>query len=256
MEEESREPLLPTPAKRGKWDAATWDVALRVGCLLLLVVQNSSIILVTSYSRTLQPPYSPTVAVFLAEVQKVVAAFALLAWEQRSPAVAARQTLGTVREYGWETVKFAVPAMCYTLQNNLWYYALSNLDPVTAAVTSQMKVRRSPACAGAAHRLACVADRQPRRAGDYDRGGVGAHARPPPRPHAVACARGANGRAGGHPAEGRLLRRAARAHAAEHAERRGRHALLDHPLGLLWRLPGEAVQNGSRRRRRRLRLRT
>ena len=26
------------------------------------------------------------------------------------------------------------------LQNNLWYYALSNLDPITAAVTSQMKV--------------------------------------------------------------------------------------------------------------------
>ena len=76
----------------------------------------------------------------------MVAAFALLAWEQRSAVVAARQTLGTVREYGWETVKFAVPALCYTLQNNLWYYALSNLDPVTAAVTSQMKVRRSLAC--------------------------------------------------------------------------------------------------------------
>ena len=76
----------------------------------------------------------------------MVAAFALLAWEQRSAVVAARQTLGTVREYGWETVKFAVPALCYTLQNNLWYYALSNLDPVTAAVTSQMKVRRSLVC--------------------------------------------------------------------------------------------------------------
>ena len=29
---------------------------------------------------------------------------------------------------------------CYTLQNFLWYFALSNLDPITAAVTSQMKV--------------------------------------------------------------------------------------------------------------------
>lgn len=130
MEEE---PLLQSAAK------SRWDI-LRVGCLLLLVVQNSAIILVTSYSRTLQPPYSPTVAVFIAEVLKVVAAFGLLAWEQRSAAVAARQTISTVREHGWETLKFAVPAACYTLQNNLWYYALSNLDPVTAAVTSQMKV--------------------------------------------------------------------------------------------------------------------
>ena len=66
-----KEPLLQTPVKRAaKWDAATWDAALRVGCLLLLVVQNSSIILVTSYSRTLQPPYLPTVAVFLAEARR------------------------------------------------------------------------------------------------------------------------------------------------------------------------------------------
>ena len=138
----------------------SWETTLRMGCLLLLVVQNSSLILVTSYSRTLDPPYLPTVAVFLAEaptrpsrsprlllirpshaqVLKAVSAFCLLGWEQRSLIVATRQTLATVHEHGWETLQFAVPALCYTLQNNLWYYALSNLDPVTAAVTSQMKV--------------------------------------------------------------------------------------------------------------------
>ena len=47
-------------------------------CLCLIVVQNSSLILVTSYSRTLTPAYLPSVAVFFAELVKVVAAVLLL----------------------------------------------------------------------------------------------------------------------------------------------------------------------------------
>merc|ERR1712048_1017332 len=38
------------------------------------------------------------------------------------------------------TIKYAVPALFYTIQNNLWYHAMSNLDSVTAAVTSQLKI--------------------------------------------------------------------------------------------------------------------
>jgi solute carrier family 35 (UDP-sugar transporter), member A1/2/3 len=113
---------------------------LRQFCLALIVVQNSSLILVTTYSRTLTPAYLPSVAVFLAEVVKLAAAFGLLAWELRSVRAALQQSLALGREYGRETLQFAVPAICYTLQNNLWYYALTHLDPVTAAVTSQMKV--------------------------------------------------------------------------------------------------------------------
>eukprot|EP00316_Scyphosphaera_apsteinii_P015812 CAMPEP_0119303044 /NCGR_PEP_ID=MMETSP1333-20130426/4539_1 /TAXON_ID=418940 /ORGANISM="Scyphosphaera apsteinii, Strain RCC1455" /LENGTH=391 /DNA_ID=CAMNT_0007305605 /DNA_START=228 /DNA_END=1403 /DNA_ORIENTATION=+ len=113
---------------------------LRAACLVLIVVQNSSLILVTSYSRMLQPPYLASVAVFFAEVLKFVAAVVLLALERRSMRVAVRLIGTLLHEYSWETMQFAVPALCYTLQNNLWYYALSHLDPVTAAVTSQMKV--------------------------------------------------------------------------------------------------------------------
>ena len=117
-----------------------WDRTLHVTCLCLIVVQNSSLILVTSYSRMLSPAYLASVAVFFAEVLKLSFAFALLALEARSVRAAAHQCCSLLREHSIDTLKFAVPALCYTLQNNLWYYALSRLDPVTAAVTSQMKV--------------------------------------------------------------------------------------------------------------------
>ena len=119
------------------------DGALRVFCLCLIVFQNCSLILVTSYSRQrhLEPAYLPSVAVFLAEVLKLAASLVLLALE--SPGGlgdALRRSVALLRETPLETAQFAVPALAYTLQNNLWYYALTNLEPVTAAVTSQLKV--------------------------------------------------------------------------------------------------------------------
>lgn len=117
------------------------DGPLRAFCLCLIVFQNCSLILVTSYSRHLEPAYLPSVAVFLAEVLKLAASLVLLALESPGGlAEALRRSVALLRETPLETAQFAVPALAYTLQNNLWYYALTNLDPVTAAVTSQLKV--------------------------------------------------------------------------------------------------------------------
>ena len=116
------------------------EAGLRTFCLALIVVQNSSLILCTSYSRTLTPAYLPSVAVALGELVKLVVALLLLLNEQGSVADTRRSLASLCREHSHVTMQFAVPACCYTLQNNLWYYALSNLDPITAAVTSQMKV--------------------------------------------------------------------------------------------------------------------
>ena len=116
------------------------EALLRSFCLGLIVVQNSSLILVTSYSRTLTPPYLPSVAVFLGELLKLISAFFLLAVEQGSFSLAQARLSSLLTEHRSDTMKFAIPAFCYTVQNNLWYYALSNLDPITAAVTSQVKV--------------------------------------------------------------------------------------------------------------------
>ena len=124
------------------------EYCLRVFCLALIVVQNSSLILVTSYSRTLRPAYLPSVAVFLGEVLKLIACEALLALELGSTRAAIRRTGELLTDHGVETLKFGIPALCYTLQNNLWYYALSNLDPITAAVTSPGTPRRPRSSSG------------------------------------------------------------------------------------------------------------
>ena len=118
-----------------------WERAhvLRAGCLLLIVVQNSSLIMVTSYSRTLLPPYAPTVAVFFAEVLKMGAALALLACEKRSLRSAMRQAAGLAAEHGWATLQFAVPALCYTLQNNLQFVAASHLGAELLQLLYQTK---------------------------------------------------------------------------------------------------------------------
>ena len=119
------------------------DSRLRLFCLWLIVFQNSSLILVTSYSRTLVPAYLPSVAVFLSELMKLAAVISLLAYETPGGASEAiRQCVSLVRDTPHETAQFAVPALCYTLQNNLWYHALSNLDPVTAAVTAAAAAAR------------------------------------------------------------------------------------------------------------------
>ena len=103
-------------------------------------MQNSSLILVTSHARTLVPTFLPSVAVFFAELLKLGAAVLLLAHECGGADAARAQIASLIAEHSRDTLQFAVPALCYTLQNFLWYYALSNLDPITAAVTSQMKV--------------------------------------------------------------------------------------------------------------------
>ena len=70
----------------------TREGVARSFCLCLIVVQNSSLILCTSYSRTLTPAYLPSVAVFLAELLKLGAAVLLLAYEDGSYRVACQHS--------------------------------------------------------------------------------------------------------------------------------------------------------------------
>ena len=112
-------------------------VLLKWGSLAAIVVQNTSLILVACHSRTLQPRYLGSVAVFLTELLKA-AAMLLGAGVSLGRALPAelRRHLRLDRLI----LPFSLPALCYCVHNNLWYVAITLLDPVTIAIGTQAKI--------------------------------------------------------------------------------------------------------------------
>ncbi|CAF97568.1 unnamed protein product, partial [Tetraodon nigroviridis] len=110
----------------------------------VLVLQTTSLVLTMRYSRTLiedGPRYLASSAVVSAEVLKIFIC-ALLVFVENGFGVQAMYQLlreEIVNKPG-ETMKLAIPAGIYTLQNNLLYVALSNLDAATYQVTYQLKI--------------------------------------------------------------------------------------------------------------------
>lgn len=92
------------------------------------------------YSRTAHndsdPVYIASTAVVFAEIFKVLACVVIIFHRSRY-----RWSIfvGQLRDEIWskplETLKLAVPSGLYTIQNNLLYVALSNLDAATYQVS-------------------------------------------------------------------------------------------------------------------------
>ncbi|XP_071347847.1 solute carrier family 35 member A3b [Trachinotus anak] len=110
----------------------------------VLVLQTTSLVLTMRYSRTLKedgPRYLASSAVVLAEVLKILVCTFLVFKENNFSVQAMKQLLKEeVVNKPVETLKLAIPAGIYTLQNNLLYVALSNLDAATYQVTYQLKI--------------------------------------------------------------------------------------------------------------------
>ncbi|KAL7312383.1 hypothetical protein PS15m_008146 [Mucor circinelloides] len=115
--------------------------------LIILVVQNSALILVMRYTRANVEEdklYLASTAVVMSEVIKSIVCLAVLylAPESRKRSLK-RLTSLLNRELilNWrETAKLAFPAALYLIQNNLQYVAASNLDAATFQVTYQLKI--------------------------------------------------------------------------------------------------------------------
>uniref|UniRef100_A0A672T5A1 UDP-N-acetylglucosamine transporter-like n=1 Tax=Sinocyclocheilus grahami TaxID=75366 RepID=A0A672T5A1_SINGR len=110
----------------------------------VLVLQTTSLVLTMRYSRTLQsdgPRYLASSAVVCAEVLKIAACM-LLVFREHSFSVRAlnRVLKEEIINKPLLTLKLAIPSGIYTLQNNLLYVALSNLDAATYQVTYQLKI--------------------------------------------------------------------------------------------------------------------
>lgn len=110
--------------------------------LICLVLQNSSLVLVMRYARTVEGPmFFSSTAVALAEMLKVIGSALLLLWEEKWSVRAWKSKVySEILAQPLESCKLLVPSALYTIQNNLQYVAVSNLDAATFQVTYQMKI--------------------------------------------------------------------------------------------------------------------
>ena len=114
--------------------------------LALLILQTTSIVLLMHYSRTVpRPPnagpmYLSSAAVFMAEVLKLPFCLGMAAWTCGGSGEL-RRLLGAelFGEGAGDTLRCAVPALAYTLQGNLLFVALSNLEPPMFQTAYQTK---------------------------------------------------------------------------------------------------------------------
>ena len=114
-------------------------VQLKYFVLLLLVLQNSVVALVTQATRMKTGVmYSSTAAVLASEVLKMPVCLALIARDVGVAGVR-RELHQKVVEPWRDTLTMAVPALCYCLQNALFFVALSNLSAASYQLWSQSK---------------------------------------------------------------------------------------------------------------------
>ncbi|KAL4634747.1 UDP-N-acetylglucosamine transporter isoform X1 [Arapaima gigas] len=125
---------------------------LKYMSLGVLVFQTTSLVLTMRYSRTLQgegPRYLASSAVVSAELLKIFTCVLLVYKDHSESSTAAH--ISVIRALNnvltqeiinkpMDTLKLAIPSGIYTLQNNLLYVALSNLDAATYQVTYQLKI--------------------------------------------------------------------------------------------------------------------
>ncbi|KCV69029.1 hypothetical protein H696_04448 [Fonticula alba] len=124
---------------------------LKYVSLVLLVIQNSALVLTLRQSRVAAAPggvpYASSTAVVLSETLKLITCLLLvfLLDARSSPrafGVLLRRFIFTPRQL----LPLAIPAVLYTLQNNLQYVAASNLDAAVFQVTYQLKIIATALC--------------------------------------------------------------------------------------------------------------
>lgn len=118
---------------------------IKYGSLLLLVGQMVGLVLLMRYSRTRHGEeddmYLASTAVFMMEILKFCICIGVVFYQGKCSLKALRLELYThIWASPYDLMKLAVPSFLYTVQNNLLYLALSNLDAATYQVLYQLKI--------------------------------------------------------------------------------------------------------------------
>ncbi|KAL3810417.1 hypothetical protein ACHAXA_005625 [Cyclostephanos tholiformis] len=137
--------LSSSVAPRVKTTETTIHNALiKYGSLLLLVGQMVGLVLVMRYSRTHisnGEMYLASTAVFMMEVMKFILCLGVVFYQlDLSPRALGDEIYNHVWASPNEMLKLCVPSFLYTVQNNLLYLALTNLDAATYQVLYQLKI--------------------------------------------------------------------------------------------------------------------
>ena len=126
-------PAVPTVSQPAPKER-TW---LKYASLSLLVLQNSGLFLTMRHTTTAhEDEYAATVAVLLVELVKLVCAFALYARQIRSGPLATTAALWTQRR---DLRLLAIPALCYTSQQNLLFWSAKSLSAPALQAIGQSK---------------------------------------------------------------------------------------------------------------------
>ncbi|KAJ3304375.1 hypothetical protein HDV03_002856 [Kappamyces sp. JEL0829] len=124
-------------------------IPLKYIALLTLIVQNSTLVLVMRYSRTIDgPAYNPATAVVMSELIKFIVCLLchirlemrtrrMTVWEVWNDVFGTEGRLLTIQS---DWLPMTVPSILYFFQNNLQYIAVTLLDAATFQVTYQLKI--------------------------------------------------------------------------------------------------------------------
>ncbi|CAJ0642438.1 1336_t:CDS:1 [Entrophospora sp. SA101] len=124
-------------------------LSLKYISLLTLCIQNSTLVIVMRYSRLVQDKdalYFTSTAVFLSELSKLIISVYMAIQNQikTNGRFNLRELFNEV--FAQDAWKLAIPAILYTIQNNLQYIAVSLLDAATFQVTYQLKILTTALC--------------------------------------------------------------------------------------------------------------
>lgn len=125
--------------KDGNWISQIFSI--KYGALAILVLQNTFLVVFMHYSRTMQGPmYASSTAVASMELLKFLTCLCVVTYQSRGLSGLWQSLNNELFSQPMELLKLSVPSLAYVVQNNLLYYALSNLDAATYQVGYQLKI--------------------------------------------------------------------------------------------------------------------
>ncbi|XP_062590188.1 UDP-galactose translocator-like [Saccostrea cucullata] len=114
---------------------------LKYCSLMTLMLQNAVFILMMRYVRTRPGDmFMSTTAVIMSEFLKFLACFVILFYKEGGVKGFLSNLNENIIKQPLDFLKISVPSIIYTLQNNLLFVAVSNLDAAVFQVTYQLKI--------------------------------------------------------------------------------------------------------------------